>query len=129
MMLDHLRHDLPPPEWVAKRQHLEQRADELLTLPRSKAMDERVAQRLRKRRKWLFTFLDYPGVEATNNRAERSLRPAVIARKLSCGNKTERGKRTWETLASLAASCCQQGRDFVEYLQPHLTLVNNTITS
>jgi hypothetical protein len=42
-----------------------------------------VANRLRKRRQWLFTFLDDASLEATNNRAERSLRPAVIARKLS----------------------------------------------
>lgn len=30
-----------------------------------------------------FTFLDHPGVDATNNLAERELRAAVIARKLS----------------------------------------------
>ena len=73
-----------------------------------------------KRCRWLFTFLDYAGVEATNNRAERALRPDVIARKLSCGNKTERGKRTWEILASLAATCHQRDEDLVEHLRPYL---------
>ena len=72
----------------------------------------------------MFTFLDYPNVDATNNRAERALRPAVIARKLSCGNKTERGKRTWEILASLAATCHQRGQDLVEHLRPYLLLPN-----
>jgi hypothetical protein len=67
-------------------------------------------------------FLDDPSLEATNNRAERALRPAVIARKLSCGNKTQRGKRTLEILASLAATCHQRGQDFVETLRPHLTI-------
>lgn len=126
MLLDTLRADLPPPEWTQRRQHLDQRADQLFKLPRPNAIDEQVAQRLRKRRRWLFTFLDHPGVEATNNRAERSLRPAVIARKLSCGNKTERGKRTWEILASLAATCSQRQQDFVEYLSPWLGLDSST---
>ncbi len=122
MALDRLRHDLPPPEFARIRQHLDQRADALLGPTRNDPDEERIANRLRKRRRWLFTFLDYAGVEATNNRAERALRPAVIARKLSCGNKTERGKRTWEILASLAATCHQRGQDLVEHLHPYLLL-------
>jgi hypothetical protein len=86
---------------------------------------EKVRERIRKRRQWLFTFLDHEAVEGTNNRAERALRPAVIARKLSCGNKTERGARTWEILASLAATCTQRGQDFVNSLHPQLTLAPN----
>ena len=39
----------------------------------------------------LLTFLHVPGVEPTNNRAERMLRPAVIARKVSHCSKNERG--------------------------------------
>ncbi len=84
--------------------------------------EERIANRLRKRTQWLFTFLDHAGVEATNNRAERALRPAVIARKLSCGNKTERGKHTWEILASLGATCHQRGQDLIDFLRPALLL-------
>ncbi|WP_160164440.1 transposase [Pedosphaera parvula] len=44
-------------------------------------------------------------VEATNNLAERQLWPAVIARKVSCGNKTPKGAHSWEILTSLAATC------------------------
>ncbi|WP_144053928.1 transposase [Baaleninema simplex] len=47
--------------------------------------------------------MDLPQVEATNNPAERQLRPALIARKVSCSNKTESSARTWDILASLAA--------------------------
>jgi transposase len=39
----------------------------------------------------LLTFLHVPGVEPTNNRAERLLRPAVIARKVSQCSKNEAG--------------------------------------
>ena len=53
-------------------------------------------------------------VDPTNNLAERQLRPAVIARKLSCGNKTDTGKVTFEVLASLSATCRQQGRSFID---------------
>lgn len=126
VFLHALRGDLSPPEWAQKRQHLEGRADELLlrTPPPLGAL--KVAERLRKRRRWLFTFLDYPDLEPTNNRAERSLRPAVIARKLSCGNKTLRGKRTWEILTTLAATCHQRGMDFVQFISPMFTLAQSS---
>jgi hypothetical protein len=39
----------------------------------------------------ILTFLRVPGVEPTNNRAERMLRPAVIARKVSHCSKNARG--------------------------------------
>ena len=39
----------------------------------------------------VLTFLRFPGVEPTNNRSERILRPAVIARKVSHCSKNERG--------------------------------------
>lgn len=122
MVLGRLRGDLAPPQWAECRRNLDAKADALLRPARADPVEERVAQRLRKRRAWLFTFLDSPGVEPTNNRAERALRPAVIARKLSCGNRTVRGKHTWETLASLAATCAQRGQDFVTFLRPYLTL-------
>ena len=55
-----------------------------------------------------------PGLPAANNRAEQQIRPAVIIRKVSAGNKTERGARTHEVLASLAASCRQQAVAFAD---------------
>ena len=50
------------------------------------------------------------------------LRPAVIARKLSAGNKTDRGKCTFEILASLAATSRQQGKSFTEFVAAALSL-------
>lgn len=69
--------------------------------------EEKVRNRLRKQQDHLFTFLDHRAVDATNNLAERQLRPAVISRKLSCGNKTFNGANTWAILASLAATAQQ----------------------
>src|SRR5712691_10222196 len=41
----------------------------------------------------LLRFLDDPCIEPTNNRAERALRPAVIARKVSPCSRTRGGRR------------------------------------
>lgn len=120
MVLKGMRAELSPAAYAQRCAHLEQAADRLLA-PRA-GLAEKVRTRLRKRRAHLFTFLSHPAVEATNNRAERALRPAVIARKLSCGNKTERGAHTWEILTSLAATCRQRSKDFVTFLRPHLIL-------
>jgi transposase len=46
-------------------------------------------------------FLSDAAVEPTNNRAERDLRPAVIARKVSHCSKNERGARAFEAFISV----------------------------
>lgn len=94
-------------------QTLKTRAHALLDSPRAPASEEKVRMRLWKQRDHLFTFLERVEVPATNNLAERQLRPAVIARKISCGNKTEKGARAWAVLASLAATCRQTGRSVI----------------
>ncbi len=71
----------------------------------------RLARRLRKQREHLLRFLDHDGLDATNNLAEREIRPAVIARKLSAGNRTEAGAETHAVLASVLRTCRRQGRD------------------
>jgi len=73
--------------------------------------NRRLAKHLRRQEPHLFTFLHCPEVEATNNRAERAVRPAVIARKVWGGNRTANGARTQQILASVLASCRQQGKD------------------
>lgn len=50
----------------------------------------------------LLRFLETEGVEPTNNRAERILRPAVIARKVSQCSKNRRGADAFAILLSIA---------------------------
>lgn len=109
-------------EFSDKRGRIEAWADRLLAEPRSQPGDIKVRNRLSKQRAHLFGCLYEPAAEPTNNRAERCLRPAVIARKVSCGNKTERGRACWQILASLAATCRQRAKSFVEFLAPRLSL-------
>lgn len=82
----------------------------------------RLANRFRKQRPHLLRFLYHDQVEPTNNRAERAIRPAVIARKLSGCNRTEAGAHTHEVLASLAVTCRQQGLDFAQLVSSALSL-------
>ena len=58
----------------------------------------------------LWTFAGVPGVEPTNNHAERGLRGAVIYRKLSLGSQSEEGERTIERLLSASVTCRLQHR-------------------
>jgi len=53
----------------------------------------------------LWTFLDRPGVEPTNNRAERALRFGVLWRKRSLGTQSEKGNRWVERILSLKETC------------------------
>lgn len=67
-------------------------------------------------RAWLWTFLDHEGVEPTNNASERSLRHAVIWRKLSFGTQSETGSRFVETMLTVIETCRQQERGVYEHI-------------
>jgi hypothetical protein len=111
---------------AAKRLALEAWIDQLLAHPPAQGGDHRIRNRLAKQRPHLLGCLKDVRVEPTNNRAESALRPAVIARKLSCGNKTDRGRRSWEILTSLGATHHQTARDFVSFLAHRIALAKNS---
>jgi transposase len=59
----------------------------------------------------LFVFVAIPGVPAHNNLAERSVRPLVIARKISGGTRSPQGSQTRMALFSLFSTWIAQGLD------------------
>ena len=67
-------------------------------------------------REWLWTFLEVQGVEPTNNAAERSLRHAVIWRKLSFGTQSEQGSRFVETMLTTIETCRQQNLSVIDHV-------------
>ena len=69
-----------------------------------------LAQRIRKHLHELFVFISDPAVPATNNLAERSLRPAVVARKISGGTRSPKGSETKMGLMSLFGTWTVQGK-------------------
>ena len=64
----------------------------------------------------LFTFLEYEGVEPTNNSAERGGRPAVQWRKICFGNQSEGGELLTARLLTAERSCILQGRNPFQFL-------------
>jgi transposase len=67
-------------------------------------------------RDWLWTFVDVEGIEPTNNASERSLRHAVIWRKLSFGTQSASGSRFVETILTVVETCRQQSRNAFDFI-------------
>jgi hypothetical protein len=59
--------------------------------------------------KYLLTFELNPGVEPTNNRAERALREHVVIRKIIGTRRNEKGAGIHETVMSCLVTWQQQG--------------------
>jgi len=64
----------------------------------------------------LWTFARIPGVTPSNNHAERSLRGAVIYRKLSLGSQSTGGEERIARLLSASITCRLQARSLYDYL-------------
>jgi hypothetical protein len=68
-----------------------------------------------------FTFVTTPGVEPTNNRAERALREHVVQRKIIGTFRNGKGTRIYETIMTMLATWKQQGLDPSQALAESLT--------
>jgi len=90
---------------------VDQRLTAMIETPWQHDDARRLVKRLRRHRDDLFTFLDKPGVPPDNNHAERSIRPAVIIRKNSHGNRSDRGADTQAVLMSIHRTLKQRGHD------------------
>jgi transposase len=67
----------------------------------------------------LFTFIK-SSVPATNNPAEREIRPAVLMRKTSYCNRSEQGKLAQVILMSIIATAKRTNRNFMNYASEKL---------
>ncbi len=117
----HLKAEKPsldPFTFAQRAQNLETRLD-LLIAPQRRLSDKdnaRFAKRLRKHRPHLLRFLYVDGLEATNNQAERMIRPAVIMRKTNGCNRTKPGAETHAILSSVLVTCHQHSIPILDYL-------------
>jgi len=80
---------------------------------RADAPQRVLAERIYRFRGELFTFVADPRVPATNNLVERSLRPPVIARKISGGTRSEAGSQTRTSLMSIFGTWAAQNKDLL----------------
>jgi transposase len=64
----------------------------------------------------LWTFCEVPGIDPTNNAAERALRHGVIIRKIQLGTQSQAGSRWIERICSARETCMLQRRSVLTYL-------------
>jgi transposase len=109
---------LDPFTFYQRSQVLEAQLDTLIAPPRrlSDPDNARFARRLRKHRSHLLRFLYVDDLEATNNQAERMLRPAVITRKTNGCNRTRQGADAHAILSSVLVTCHQHSVPILDYL-------------
>lgn len=75
-----------------------------------------ICRHLLDRAEALSSFADHPGVNPTNNAAERAVRKAVLWRKGSFGSQSEHGCRFVERMLTVAATLRQRQRNVFDYL-------------
>ena len=96
------------------------RLDRLLDArPRDKAC-RTFRNHLHKHRDQRSTFLYEEDIEAGNWPAEQAIRPTVVNRKVFGGNRTRAGAHALEILASLFATCRQNGLDALDIFSQRL---------
>lgn len=81
---------------------------------------KRLCKRLFKYRNEIYTFIK-TGVDPTNNAGEREIRPAVLLRKISYCNRSDRGAHNQEVMMSMMRTSVKQGISFVEMAEDYLT--------
>jgi transposase len=96
--------------WTATGR-LEVKLDHRLARSYQDSANRRLGKHLRRERPYIFTYLYCPGLDATNNAAERAIRALIGARKNWGGNRTQKGARAQAVLTSILQTAKQQGRN------------------
>jgi len=99
------------PDYASKRQRIKERLQMLIETPWKDKHARRLVKRLRCHANELFTFLDHPEVPHDNNTGERAIRPAVIIRKNSYANRSEKGADMQAVLMSIFRTLKQRGHN------------------
>jgi hypothetical protein len=81
---------------------------------------QRLIKRLKRHQQELFTFLGEADVPFDNNFAERMIRGAVIMRKNSFNNRSDKGARTQAILMSVLTTLKQRGLNPIDTLEKAL---------
>ena len=78
---------------------------------------ERFAKRLQKHKDELFTFLYEKGIDFHNNHAEQQIRPDVIFRKITFGNRSMKGAQNHNVLMSILQTAKLNNIDPIKTLE------------
>ncbi len=118
---------LPHADFMAKLPSIQNHIHLWLTVGAacSHAKTSRTCRRILKVETALWTFSTHPGVEPTNNSAERALRKAVIWRRISYGTQSDAGSLFVERILTVVETCRQQDRNPLDYLR-HAIIAHRT---
>lgn len=100
---------LPPADQTAVVEQFRGQMRGLLAGHIEEPANLRFAEHLRRHEDEIFTYLEVPGLGPTNNEAEREIRPGVITRKISAGNRTPDGAHDHEVIASVSRTAERNG--------------------
>lgn len=106
-----------PHEREATRRTLEAEALALCQAQPANAPQTTLCARVVRYLPELFMFVAVPAADATNNAAERALRPLVIARKISGGSRSAKGTKTRMVLQSLIDTWTLRQEDPVQNMR------------
>jgi len=84
------------------------------------AIDAPITRHLRTRLGGLFTYATVPGVDPTNNAAERAVRKPVLWRKGCYGSQSVRGERFVERVLTVTATLRRRGERVFDFLAESL---------
>lgn len=102
---------------TAGRQQLQQTLETLAKLKSENKKTNTLIKRLVRHQQELIRFVDHPQAEFHNNRVERALRPEVIFRKLSFGNRTPGGAYNFQILATVLETCRLKRKNLSDFIQ------------
>ena len=97
------------------------RLQDLVAAPWRDKQAKRLVKRLRRHQEELFTFLFEKGVPFQNNLAERAIRPAVIVRKNSYGNRSDQGADAQAVFMTIFQTLKKRGHHPIQTITEALT--------
>jgi transposase len=114
----HARHGhIPDGKYVRLRLRLEERLFDFTTAVYTNKNLQRLSKRFAQSWLDMFRFLKDPSLDWNNNLAERMIRPNVIYRNRSFGNRSDRGAEAHGTMMSLMQTLRLQGQNVTENLR------------
>jgi len=108
-----------------KKAELENRFDEIFTTRTSYATLNQALANIHKNKSELLLVLDRPDIPLHNNQSETDIREYVKKRKISGSTRSDLGRRSRDTFASLKKTCRKLGVGFWDYLKDRVSRVNS----
>jgi hypothetical protein len=116
-----LENDPPPEERKGLAKNAMRAMKRLMNKRYKSSRVRKFVEKIKRGYPFWFTFVTVPGVEPTNNRAERALRELVVHRKIIGTLRNQKGVQIYETLPTLLATWKQRGLNLQEALSNALT--------